>query len=174
MTISIHRRGLFAIAAAGAVGMVARSAGAGTPSAPAGKVILTVDGKIDPHNVDGTVRFDRDALERLGTQSFTTTTPWHRQPTTFEGIPLDRLMQAVGATGDHITALALDDYSTDIPIEDFRKYHTILALKHDGEYMPVRDKGPLFIVYPYDSDPELKYQKFYNRSAWQVSHIIVK
>ena len=40
--------------------------------------------------------------------------------------------------------------------------------------MPVDDKGPLFIVYPYDSDPVLQTEKFYSRSAWQVAQIIVK
>ncbi|MCC2664519.1 MAG: oxidoreductase, partial [Geminicoccaceae bacterium] len=45
-------------------------------------------------------------------------------------------------------------------------YPVILALKRDGAYMPVRDKGPLFIVYPYDSSPELKHQNYYSRSAW--------
>jgi hypothetical protein len=59
-------------------------------------------------------------------------------------------------------------------MEDFEKYNVILALKRDGEYMPVRDKGPLFVVYPYDSDPELRSQKFYSRSAWQVKSLIVK
>ena len=43
----------------------------------------------------------------------------------------------------------------------------------DGAYMPVRDKGPLFIVYPYDSDPALKHQVYYSRSAWQVARMVV-
>ena len=47
-------------------------------------------------------------------------------------------------------------------------------LKRDGEYMTSRDKGPLFIVYPYDSNPDLKNQKFYSRSVWQVAKIEVK
>jgi hypothetical protein len=38
----------------------------------------------------------------------------------------------------------------------------------------VRDKGPLFIVYPYDSDPQLATQTFYGRSAWQLAKLIVK
>jgi hypothetical protein len=70
--------------------------------------------------------------------------------------------------------MALNDYTTEIPVDDFTKYNVILALKRDGEYMPVRDKGPLFIVYPYDSDPELRSQKYYSRSAWQVARLIVK
>ena len=50
----------------------------------------------------------------------------------------------------------------------------LLALKRDGEYMPVRDKGPLFIVYPFDSRPELRHQRFYARSAWQLARLDVR
>jgi hypothetical protein len=84
------------------------------------------------------------------------------------------LMKKVGASGTVVEAHALNDYSTLIPAEDFAKHNVILALRKDGEYMPVRDKGPLFIVYPYDSDPELKSQKYYGRSAWQVKELKVK
>ena len=83
------------------------------------------------------------------------------------------LLDHVGAAGTKVTALALNDYSTDIPLDDFRRYDAILALKRDGAYMPVRDKGPLFIVYPYDSDPALKHQRYYSRSAWQVARLVV-
>ena len=91
------------------------------------------------------------------------------------------LASLAGASGHVIAdairpgpARALNDYSTDIPVEDFRKYEVLLALKRDGAYMPVKDKGPLFIVYPYDSDPELKHQRFYSRSAWQVARMVLK
>jgi hypothetical protein len=69
---------------------------------------------------------------------------------------------------------ALNDYSSDIPFSDIAKYNVILATKQNGQYMSVRDKGPLFIVYPFDSDPELKHQTYYGRSVWQVSRITVK
>ena len=92
----------------------------------------------------------------------------------FEGVPLAKVMDAVGASGDRLLAIALNDYSTELPMEDSRKYAVILALKRDGEYMPVRDKGPLFIVYNYDSHPELKSQQFYSRSVWQLTRLEVK
>ena len=85
-----------------------------------------------------------------------------------------KLMQKVGASGEKVVAVALNDYSSEIPIEDFARYNVILALKRDGEYMPVRDKGPLFIVYPYDSNSELRSQKFYSRSVWQVARLVIK
>ena len=58
-------------------------------------------------------------------------------------------------------------------MSDFALHGVILALKRDGVYMPVRDKGPLFIVYPYDSDSDLQHRRYYSRSAWQVARLIV-
>ncbi|EPO9964680.1 oxidoreductase, partial [Enterobacter roggenkampii] len=55
-----------------------------------------------------------------------------------------------------------------------KKYNAILALKVNGEYMRIRDKGPSFIVYPYDSLPELNNQIYYSRSAWQVSKMKIE
>ena len=83
-------------------------------------------------------------------------------------------MKTVGAQGHTVTAIALNDYVTTIPIEDFAKYGAILALKRDGTYMSVRDKGPLFIVYPYDSNPDLQSQTYFGRSAWQVMKLIIE
>jgi hypothetical protein len=153
--------------------LLAGLATAQTPSG-AGKPILTVSGKISSGTIDNMLQFDRDALEALGTVTIETNTPWYKGAQKFEGVPLDKLMQKVGASGEKVVAVALNDYSSEIPIEDFAKYNVILALKRDGEYMPVRDKGPLFIVYPYDSNAELRSQKFYSRSVWQGARLVVK
>jgi len=142
--------------------------------APAERPILTVSGKISVTNRDNTALFDRAMLEALGMVTIETTTPWHEGKNTFEGVSLDKLLKHVGATGERVVVVALNDYTTDIPIEDFRKFNVILALKRNGEYMPIRDKGPLFIIYPYDSNPDLKSQTYYARSAWQVARIDVR
>jgi len=168
----IHRWRLVAVLILAAI--VASPMRAEAQAVPTGKTILTISGKISSPNKDGAVQFDREMLEALGTVSFETKTPWYAEPVKFEGVPLAKLMAAVGANGQRITAIALNDYAVDLPMEDTQKYNVILALKRDGAYMPVSDKGPLFIVYPYDSDPELKSQKFYSRSAWQVALIEVK
>ncbi len=113
-------------------------------------------------------------LEGLGQVGFQTTTPWYNGPVRFDGVRMTRLMEAVGATGSNVMAVALNDYTTDLPVADFEKYGVLLAIRRDGAYMPVRDKGPLFIVYPFDSMLELKSQQFYSRSAWQVAKLVVK
>ncbi|WP_134499474.1 molybdopterin-dependent oxidoreductase [Microvirga pakistanensis] len=160
------------IAVLGLSGMGA--AEAGPLPAPKERPILTVSGNISVTNQGNTAVFDRAMLEAVGTVSFETETPWYSEPVKFEGVPLAKLMQHLGAKGEHIVVTALNDYSSDIPFTDIMKYNVILATKQNGQYMSVRDKGPLFIVYPFDSDPELKHQTYYGRSVWQVSKIAVK
>lgn len=147
---------------------------AGELSRPAGKVLLTLSGNIENTNEEGKAVFDLESLEKLGLVSFQTTSPWYDGRTTFTGIPLQKLMDYVGAKGSVVKVTALNDYTTEIPLSEFKKYNVILALKINGEYMRVRDKGPLFVVYPYDSIPELNNQIYYSRSAWQVSKMNIE
>ena len=154
--------------------VVATQVWAGELPKPAGKVLLTLSGNIQNTNEDGKAVFDIASLEKLGMVSFQTTSPWYNGRPTFTGVPLQKLMDYVGAKGSIVKVTALNDYTTVIPLNDFKKYNVILALKINGEYMRIRDKGPLFVVYPYDSLPELNNQIFYSRSAWQVSKMMIE
>ena len=134
-------------------------------------VVLTIDGKID----GGAARdFSISDLEALGTVAVETATPWHDGKVSFEGVPMRRFMERAGASGNTAAVLALNNYRTEIPLSDFTTYPVILAIKKDGAYMPVSDRGPLFIIYPYDSFDELKSELYYGRSAWQVRRITVE
>ena len=147
---------------------------AGELTKPTGKVLLTMTGKIENTNENGKAVFDIASLEKLGVVSFQTTSPWYNGRTTFTGISMQKLMDYVGAKGTVVKVTALNDYTTVIPLSDFKNYNVILAFKINGEYMRVRDKGPFFIVYPYDSLPELNNQIYYSRSAWQVSRMSIE
>ncbi len=151
-----------------------RMARAATLPAPQGKVILKISGAIANTNDGTSAGLDMPMIEKLGTQSFTTKTPWYKDKVTFTGVAMSKLLDYVGGKGTTLSVTALNDYATDIPIADFTTYPVILATKRDGNYMPVRDKGPLFIVYNYDSNVELQHQRFYSRSAWQVARMVVK
>ncbi len=150
------------------------SAHADPLASPAGNPILAVSGQIESKNLGGAAVFDLAMLEAMDVATFRTSTPWFKGVVEFQGVPMDRLMAAVGAKGGKITVYALNDYKTEIPLQDLADHHAVLAYKRDGQYMPVRDKGPLFVVYPYDSDPVLQNQVYYGRSAWQVSRIVVE
>jgi hypothetical protein len=164
-----------ALGLASATGLLdARQAMAAALPKPQGKVVLTISGKIANTNEGDKAEFDMPMLESIGIDSFKTKTPWYKDPVTFSGVPMSRLFQFVGADGTSVTVTALNDYATDIPVDDFKAYPVLLATKRDGAYMPVRDKGPLFIVYNYDSNAELQHQRFYSRSVWQVARMVVK
>jgi hypothetical protein len=165
------RRALFGLVAAGMAGTA--PVRADSLAKPQGKPILTVSGQITQTNDGAVARFDRPLLESFGVQSFTTATPWHDHPVLFEGVPMTRILQAVGATGQTIKVVALDDYTAELPVADFAKYGTLLALKIGGQYLTVAEKGPSFIIYPFDQYPELRNAIYYGRAVFQVATIEV-
>lgn len=156
------------------IGLAAAQPAGGPLAEPTGRIILAVSGKISVTNDGESAKFDRAMLEELGMVSFTTATPWYDGPVTFEGVPMARLLQRLGAQGEMVQAVALNDYSTEIPVADFARWGVVLALKRDGSYLTIRDKGPLFIVYPYDTNAELRSPRYYGRSPWQVARLVVR
>jgi hypothetical protein len=72
-----------------------------------------------------------------------------------------------------LKAVALNDYKVDIPADDAKAYDVVVARLMDDKPMPVRDKGPLFIIYPFDARPELRNTIYYSRCAWQLKAIEV-
>lgn len=142
--------------------------------APASTVVLTLTGQLRSPNDGARAQFDMPMLERLPQTSFTTRTPWYAQPRQFTGPLLRDVLRAAGAHGTQLRARALNDYRVDIPIEDAQRYDLILARLLDGAPMPVRDRGPLFAVYPFDAQPELRNAVYYSRSAWQLRSIEVR
>lgn len=141
---------------------------------PSGKVILTISGKVAEKNVADTAVFDLAMLEKLPQQSFSTKTPWETLPIKFTGPYLRDVLAAAKAKGSVMKAVTLNDYKTVIPFDDVHKFNMILAHKMNGLAIPVRTKGPLFIVYPYDSKPELQTKPYYDRSAWQVKSLAIE
>lgn len=142
--------------------------------APSGPVILTVDGAIANTNKNDKATFDRALLESLGMTALATSTPWEPGVFTFEGVLLSTLLDKVGAKGKTLIAQGVDGYQVDIPVEDSRAYDVILALKRDGHWMSVRDKGPVWIIYPIDRHPEIRNEFFSARSVWQLARLTVR
>lgn len=142
--------------------------------APKGKVVLSLTGNVKATNAGARADFDMDQLAALPQVSFTTRTPWFKAPVKFTGPLLRDVLAAADARGSTLTAVALNDYKVEIPADDARQHGVIVARLMDDKPMAVRDKGPLFIVYPFDDKAELKSERFYNRSAWQLRELRVQ
>jgi hypothetical protein len=141
---------------------------------PAGRVILTIEGTISQTNNGPQAQFDMKMLEKLPQHSFSTKTPWYPDAVTFTGPLLRDVLAAVGAKGTKITAVALNDYKTEIPFDDAAQHDVIVARLMNNRPMPVREKGPLFIVFPFDTKAELRTELYYNRAAWQLNVLRIK
>jgi hypothetical protein len=141
---------------------------------PAGAVILTVSGEIAETNGDGAARFDLEMLRALPAARYETDTIWTDGTHVFEGVLLRDLMDAVGASGDTVRATALNDYAITIPVDGGDEDVALIAYHRDGEPMSVRNKGPLWIVYPYAEDARFRTEQIYARSIWQLDRIEVQ
>lgn len=167
------RRALAAMVAMLALACAALPARAADLPPPSGPALLTLSGAITRHNAGDTAVFDLNALEAMQQQTFSTTTIWTDGEQEFTGVALRDLLGAVGATGNHVRATAINDYAIDIPLPDGDDPGPIVAYRNNGALMSVRDKGPLWIVYPYDSDPAYQTEQIFSRSIWQLDRIVV-
>ncbi|MES2842963.1 MAG: hypothetical protein V4794_22030 [Pseudomonadota bacterium] len=135
---------------------------------PKGRTVLSVSGKIGEKNKGNLAVFDMAMIERLPQHSFTTRTPWFDRPVKFTGPLLSDVLAAVKSSGSTLSAVAINDYKIDIPIEDIGKHGVLMARLIDDKPIPVRSKGPLFVVYPFDNAAELRTSVYYERSIWQL------
>lgn len=136
------------------------------------EVILTVSGAVTATGADAD--FDMAELRALPAISFETTTTWTEGVTRFTGVPLAALLDAAGATGTVIEAIALNNYSVSIPVDSLDRDTPIIAYEMDGATFSRRDKGPLWIVYPYDESERYRNELIYGRSIWQLRTLSVK
>ncbi|QTN36532.1 molybdopterin-dependent oxidoreductase [Cognatishimia activa] len=142
-------------------------------SQPKGEVILEISGEISSKNVAETAQFDLEMLQALPSHSFVTSTIWTDGAQSFEGVELSVIADLVGFEGDTLSASAVNDYTIEIPIADAAPGRAMIAYMRNGNPMPLRDKGPLWIVYPFDSSSDFQSETIYSRSIWQLNRIAV-
>lgn len=142
--------------------------------APTGPVLLTISGTIAVTNSDMGAQFDRQMLSALGMSKIETSTSWTDGVQVFEGVLMRTVLERVGAKGETITATALNDFTSPMPMEDAQNYDVMLAMRMNGADMPVSAKGPIWIVYPKDQHPELEEARFNDRWVWQLKQLAVQ
>ena len=81
-------------------------------------------------------------------------------------MPLRALLERLGIRKGQIQAIAANDYGVAIPVSDAVDGGPIIAFRRDGKEMSVRENGPLWIIYPSDSNPDYQTEAIYARSIW--------
>ncbi len=162
------------------LGIFGAAAAAETRPLPLGAPILKVILTADATAADGTPvaatesAFDLDMLKALPVTTFRTSTVWTEGVSEFTGVSLADFAKAMNVTSGTMLMYAVNDYVAEVPISDAVEGGPILAYLMDGQEMAVRDKGPIWVIYPYDSSPEFQTEVVYSRSIWQLVKIEFK
>ena len=138
------------------------------PLAEAGGPMLVVRNVADPDRPQ--VRLSEAELLAMPQVTVRTRTEFTDGVVEFVG-PLARDVVELVGVNDATTAhlVAANDYSVDVPIQDFYQYDVILALYADGERLSLRDKGPIWLMYPIDDHAELQDPDYNRRLIWQLT-----
>jgi len=139
----------------------------GHASRAAGHSLLTIASD------SGEMVLDRADLEALPQQNFDTSTIWTSGQMTFSGPPLRSVLATAGIATGRVELIAANDYRVGIDLADLGAEVPILATRIDGSPFSRREKGPLWLVYPYDADPAFRSEAIYARSIWQIVRIEV-
>ncbi|MGV8954874.1 MAG: oxidoreductase, partial [Cypionkella sp.] len=102
-----------------------------------------------------------------------THTVWTEGLSQFSGPSLATLLDRVGAGDGNLQLSALNDYSVEVLRSMIGETAPIIANRMNGKEFSRRDKGPLWVVFPYDSSDDFRTENTYIASVWQLSRITV-
>jgi len=109
-------------------------------------------------------------LRALPAIEIETTTPFTDGLQRFVGVALLNVLGDVDPEAI-LTLGALNDYSVSLSVAELLPAYPIIAYERNGAPMSVRDKGPLWVVYPFDQFAQFQNELTYSRSIWQLTEI---
>jgi DMSO/TMAO reductase YedYZ molybdopterin-dependent catalytic subunit len=119
-----------------------------TPRTSTADWSLTVDGA-----VDAAASWTWDELRALPSETFTVdihcVTKWSKLGTTWTGVSVDTLLEAVETDADHLVAWSDGDYTTNLDIEDVTGGRAWIAWDFDGEPLEPEHGGPARLLVPH-------------------------
>lgn len=118
-------------------------------------------------------KITRRSLLALPQAHFETTTIWTNGVQEFDGVWLFDFLEAHNVTGRMLQLEAINDYFVEIPLNEVEKGRALLAHTRNGTPMTAREKGPVWLIYNYDSDPAFRTETVYSRSVWQLDRITI-
>lgn len=140
-------------------------------------VILSISDSMaqDGHHHE-LAEFTLSQLQALPQRELTTRHPWSEQRHTYKGADLSALLANLFA-GQHIHTLylqSLNGFSVAVNWQQLAPYQPMLAWSEDDIIMSRRNKGPLWLMLPYERLPEIQQAEFLHYMAWQLNHITVR
>ncbi|MBZ0130642.1 MAG: molybdopterin-dependent oxidoreductase [Rhodobacteraceae bacterium] len=134
-----------------------------------GSITLSQELEVAPVSGGTSMVLSLDDLRDLGETELRTGNEFVDGERLFRGPLVRDVLRHAGADNATLVRLtAANDYQVEIAAEEFMKYEVILALSMDGVPLSMRDKGPIWVIYPISSHAELQDPVFNNRLIWQL------
>lgn len=137
-----------------------------------GQPILTVSGP----QATLVSRWAEEDFSKLEWRELATSTPWTQGVQHFKGPLLRDVLIAhfkdeADLASRTLRFKAMNGFSVEFLAIDAWDFDCIVARELNGKPMRIRDKGPLWLIYPRDNDPRLKDVLREERWVWQLDRI---
>jgi hypothetical protein len=120
---------------------------------------------------DVKIELTEEDVAKLPQTSFETSTIWTEGKIEFSGPTLKSVLALADITEGEVTLTAINDYAVKIDVADITDTAPIIANLMNGETFSRREKGPYWVVFPYDSDAKYQQEEIYAVSIWQLTSI---
>lgn len=136
-------------------------------------VKLWIDGDIAARTSGNGFEFSQQSLDALPQIEFATSTIWTDDVVVFSGPTLKAVLESADPGSGDVIATAINQYRVTIPRSYIEDDAPIVATRINGKPFSVREKGPLWIVFPYDRAPEFQTELIYAMTVWQLERLTV-
>ncbi len=134
---------------------------------------MAPDAALPPADTFLSASMDLAALQNLPQEAIETSTIWTDGVQLFEGVSLSALLEPLALDGGQLILIAQNDYQVRLSVADAVSQEGLLAHSRNGQPMSLRDKGPLWLVYPYDKSAVYRSETIFAQSVWQLDRIVI-
>lgn len=114
--------------------------------------------------------YDLSEIQSMQRVIVNTTTPWTDGMQEFRGVPLAALLPEMLGTFE-LRLTAINDYVVTMPSDLLTESVPIVAYERNGALMSIRDKGPYWLIFPFDDSEVFTTDAMLSRSIWQLFRI---
>lgn len=132
-------------------------------------VILTVNNAADGRSVS----FTYEELLALPQTAFRTSTIWTSGVDSYSGPSLAAVLAAADMPQDDLLISAINDYNVTFPADKISNDAPVLAVQVNGTPFSIREKGPIWVLFPFDDDDRYRAEDYFALSVWQLRQIDV-
>lgn len=107
--------------------------------------------------------------------NITSYNPWEKKTTKHTGILINELIDKLAKPDtETIIFKAIDDYQVEIERNKWQKFRIVLVTREDGNYLSVKNKGPMRIIFPdYDASKK-EYEANLPLWMWMIKQVEFK